>query len=224
MLDRSRCRACGICAEVCYAEAREIVGRDWTVGEVMAEIVRDLAFFDQSGGGVTFSGGEPLYQPAFLGALLETCRAQEIRTAVDTSGLASWETFESIRPNVDLFLYDLKLMDDAKHRQYTGASNRQILSNLQALVERGAHVHVRVPIIPGVNDDAENIRLTGQFLASLPALNGLTLLRYHQIGIEKYNSLGISYGMASTTAPDDEVMAQIANALHGYGLPAAIGG
>jgi pyruvate formate lyase activating enzyme len=223
-LDRSRCRACGVCAGVCYAEAREIVGRDWTVGEVMAEIVRDLAFFDQSGGGVTFSGGEPLYQPAFLGALLEACRAQEIHTAVDTSGLAPWETLEAIRPNVDLFLYDLKLMDDAKHRLYTGASNRQILSNLQALAERGAPVHVRVPIIPGVNDDPENIRLTGEFLASLPNLRGLTVLAYHQIGIEKYNSLGMSYSMESTRVPGDEMMAQIAHTLRGYGLPAAIGG
>ena len=115
---------CGDCAQVCQAEAREIVGRRVTVAEVMAEVEKDIVFYDESGGGVTFSGGEPLMQPDFLRALLQSCKEKEIRTAVDTSGLAAWKTLQSVSENVDLFLYDLKLMDDEKHRRVYGRVQR----------------------------------------------------------------------------------------------------
>ena len=145
--DGEKCVLCGACVEACHAGAREIVGREMTVAQVMAEIERDVAFYDESNGGVTFSGGEPLWQAGFLLALLQACQEKEIHTALDTCGFAPWEMLDAIREHVDLFMYDLKLMDDAKHRDFTGVSNELILKNLQALSQRGHDIVLRVPIV-----------------------------------------------------------------------------
>jgi pyruvate formate lyase activating enzyme len=222
--DREKCVLSGACVEVCYAEAREMVGQEMTVAEVMAEIGRDIAFYDQSGGGVTFSGGEPLLQRDFLLALLRACKEEEIHTAVDTCGFATWETLDSIRKHVDLFLYDLKLMDDAKHRKFTGVSNELILKNLQRLSAQGHDIFLRVPIIPGINDDAENIRQIGTFAAALPHLKRVDILPYHRAAAEKYNRLNKIYGLPETRPPSDEKMAEITQILRGFGLQVKTGG
>ena len=174
--DRALCIECGLCTASCYAEARELVGRTMTVAEVLAEIEGDISFYDESGGGVTFSGGDPLLQRDFLLALLKACRAKEIHTAVDTSGSFSWPALEMIRPYVDLFLYDLKLMDEERHKRVTGVSNRLILQNLEALSKLGHKIIIRVAVVPGINDDERNIYQTGAFAASLPHLEGVSLL------------------------------------------------
>jgi pyruvate formate lyase activating enzyme len=222
--DRENCVLCGACVEACYAEAREIVGQEMTVRQVMAEIERDIAFYDESGGGVTFSGGEPLLQQDFLFALLQACKEKEIHTALDTCGFAPWETLDDIREHVDLFLYDLKLMDDAKHREFTSVSNESILGNLQALSQRGHNVILRVPIIPGINDDDENIRQIGAFAAALPHLSQVDILPYHRAGAEKYNRLNKVYGLPETHSPSNERMAEIARMLRGFGLHVKVGG
>jgi pyruvate formate lyase activating enzyme len=222
--DREKCVLSGACVEVCYAEAREMVGQEMTVAEVMAEIGRDIAFYDQSGGGVTFSGGEPLLQRDFLLALLRACKEEEIHTAVDTCGFATWETLDSIRKHVDLFLYDLKLMDDAKHRKFTGVSNELILKNLQRLSAQGHDIFLRVPIIPGINDDAENIRQIGTFAAALPHLKRVDILPYHRAAAEKYHRLNKIYGLPETRPPSDEKMAEITQILRGFGLQVKTGG
>ena len=222
--DEENCTLCGDCVEVCYAEAREIAGREMPVAQVITEIERDIPFYDESGGGVTFSGGEPLFQLDFLLALLRACREKEIHTAVDTCGFAPWETFDKIREHVDLFLYDLKLMDDAKHRKLTGVSNELILDNLQMLSLRGHNIVLRVPIIPGINDDDENIRQTGAFAAALPHLNGVDILPYHHAAVEKYKRLNKVYGLPETYPPSDERTAEIAQVLRGFGLHVKIGG
>lgn len=149
LTNRALCTSCGVCTQACVAEARELVGRKVTTAEIMAEISRDLAFYDESGGGVTFSGGEPLLQADFLLELLRECKRQEIHTAVDTSGAASWAALAQIAPFVDLFLYDLKLMDEARHKAATGAGNRLILDNLGRLAATGAAIQLRVALIPG---------------------------------------------------------------------------
>jgi pyruvate formate lyase activating enzyme len=195
-----------------------------TVAQVMAEIEQDIPFYDESGGGVTFSGGEPLLQRDFLFALLRACVEEEIHTAVDTCGFAPWETLDDIREHVDLFLYDLKLMDDAKHRKLTGVSNELILDNLQMLSTRGHNIALRVPIIPGINDDDENIRQTGTFAAALPHLNGVHILPYHYAAAEKHKRLNKVYGLPATRPPSDERMAEIAQVLRGLGLHVKIGG
>ena len=222
--DSEKCRRCGACAAVCYAEARQQVGRELTVEHVMAEIERDIAFYDESGGGVTMSGGEPLLQRDFLSALLQACREKEIHTALDTSGFAAWETIERIRGYVDLFLYDLKLIDDARHRQFTGVSNAPILRNLQALSQRGHAIRLRVPVIPGINADDESVRQIGAFAAALPHLNGVDLLPYHRIGIDKYIRTNRVYKLFETRSPSDEQMAEIVHTLNSFGLSVRIGG
>ncbi len=222
--DREKCTLCGACVEACYTEAREIVGQEMTVAQVMAEIERDIAFYDESGGGVTFSGGEPLSQRGFLLALLRACREKEIHTTVDTCGFSPWETLDSIREYVDLFLYDLKLMDEARHRKFTGVSNELILENLQALSRRGHNIVLRVPIIPRINDDEENICRIGTFAAALPHLNRVDILPYHHAGVEKYNRLNRAYGLPETRPPSDERLAGIARILRGFGLQVKIGG
>jgi pyruvate formate lyase activating enzyme len=219
-----RCTLCGACVQVCYAEAREIVGRQMTVAKVMAEVERDLTFYDESGGGVTFSGGEPLIQPKFLLALLQACKAKGLHTALDTCGLAPWETLESIRPYVDLFLYDLKLVDEVKHRQFTGVSNAIILTNLRALSQRRHRIVIRVPFVPGINDDRENILQIGTFAASLPHLEGVDLLPYHAAAVDKYERLNRRYELSSTRPPSNESLLEAASLLASFGLRVKIGG
>jgi pyruvate formate lyase activating enzyme len=216
--DKTKCVVCLSCAAVCHAEARECVGREMTVDEIIAVAERDIAFYEESGGGVTFSGGEPLAQPDFLLALLRACREKGIHTAVDTCGLGAWETLERIREYVDLFMYDLKLMDEARHRKFTGVSNDLIVRNLKALVNRGHNIVLRVPIIPGINDDDESMRQIGGFAAALPRLSAIDLLPYHHIGLDKYTRLDRTYRLPETRPPSDERMAEIAALLSELGL------
>jgi len=215
---RERCTACGACVEVCYAGARELVGRQMTVADVMAEIERDRPFYDQSGGGVTFSGGEPLSQPAFLRDLLEACKDMELHTVLDTCGFVAWEVLDGVRAYVDLFLYDLKLIDDARHREVTGVSNEPILRNLSRLSREGHRIILRVPIIPGVSDDETNLRQIGRFAASLPSLRRVDLLPYHRIGRDKYQRLGKDCLMPAVDPPTHERVTEIARMAAGFGL------
>jgi pyruvate formate lyase activating enzyme len=224
VIDSDRCTLCGACAETCYAQAREVIGREMTVAAVMAEVARDITFYDESGGGVTFSGGEPLSQPDFLLALLRACQGQGIHTAVDTCGFAAWKVLDRIRPYVDVFLYDLKLMDDASHRRFTGVANKQILANLRALSSQGHAIILRVPIIPGINDDEEAIRQIGAFAGTLAHLNEIDLLPYHHIGMDKYARLNKTYQLSGTQPPSEQRMAEIAQQLSGLWLPVRIGG
>ncbi len=222
--DEEKCTLCGVCVESCYAEARETVGQEMTVAQVMAEIERDVIFYDESGGGVTFSGGEPLLQPDFLLALLQACKEREIHTALDTCGFASWETLDRVRGLVDLFLYDLKLMDGTKHQEFTGVPNDPILKNLQMLSTRGQNVILRLPIIPGLNDDEENIRQTGEFATTSLGLDRIDILSYHHTAVDKYNRLKRDYGLSQIRPPSNGRMAEIAQILHGFGLQVRIGG
>ncbi len=222
--DRDVCIVCGSCVGTCAANARELVGKRMTVSEVMHEIERDVAFFEESGGGVTFSGGEPLAQRQFLAELLQDCKALEIHTAVDTSGYTPWKALDSIRANVDLFLFDLKLMDDARHRQLTGVPNGLILHNLRALSERGHHIILRVPVIPGVNDDPANLHAIAEFAEDLPHVERVDLLPYHHSAVGKYERLGKAYHLADTRPPSDEHMSAIRRLMEEHNLAVKIGG
>lgn len=216
--DRSKCDVCGTCAQTCYHGAREVSGREVTVDEVLAEIERDVPFYDQSGGGVTFSGGEPLMQRSFLLELLRACHELDLHTVVDTSGYTTWEALDSIREYVDLFLYDLKLMDDERHIQYTGVSNKHILSNLLHLAQSGSQIYVRIPLIPGINDNEDNLRQTVDFIANLPNIAGVELMGYHDIAAAKYEALGMTYQLNGIRPPTAEYMQQAGSILEGYGL------
>ena len=212
------CTHCGSCAWVCPAEAREAMGQEMTVGRVMAEILKDRDFFEESGGGVTFSGGEPLAQPEFLAALLRACREVEISTAVDTSGAAPANVVERVAPLTDLFLYDLKVMDEGRHRKMTGQGNGLILANLVRLVEAGKEVTVRVPVIPGYNDDRANTEAMAGFLGRLANKPRVELLPFHPTGEGKYRLLGREENLPRPARPTAEGLEGIARGLKEAGL------
>jgi pyruvate formate lyase activating enzyme len=224
LTDAGKCTLCGACVDVCYSEAREILGREMTVAELLAEIERDVAFYDESGGGLTVSGGEPLMQPDFLLALLRACREHEIHTVLDTCGFATWDTVDRIRSYVDLFLYDIKLMDDALHHKFTGVSNELILSNLLSLSEAGHNIVLRLPVIPGMNDDDGNLHTIGDFAAALAGVDRVDILPYHHTAVAKYERLHRPYGLREVRPPSDGTMTRVASILRGYDLQVKIGG
>lgn len=222
--DRELCVRCGSCAETCYAEARERVGREYSVSELLEEIESDRDFYEESGGGVTLSGGEPLAQSTFSLELLKACKQRGIHTAVDTCGAVSWRVLERIRPFTDLFLYDLKHMDDASHKKTTGAPNRRILENLEKLSQLGHAIRLRFAVIPGINDSEQNVEQTGEFIAALPGCHAVSLLPFHAAAEDKYKKLDHSYTLMDTDPPGEQQMSAIAAVLEGYGLEVTKGG
>ena len=215
--DRDICTLCGKCVSQCPTQAREMIGRKMTTREVMKEIEKDIMFYRESGGGVTFSGGEPLAQGDFLEELLHCCKDREIHTTLDTSGYATWQVLDKIRDRVDLFLYDVKIMDNKKHKKYTGVSNKIILENLKKLSLLNENIFVRIPVIPGINDDEQNIKSIGEFLSPLK-IKQVELLPYHNIGSEKYKRLGKIYQVKNTPAPSGKKLTEISNILKGFNL------
>lgn len=222
-IDRKKCDLCGKCSSRCPTGALTIVGKEMSVREVMEEINEDSIFYGESGGGVTFSGGEPLLQFDFLDALLEACREKDLRTAVDTSGYASHESIDRISGRTDLFLYDLKIMDDRKHRKYTGMSNKLILDNFRKLAENRSDILVRFPIIPGINDDEDNVTATAEFILS-QNIKSISLLPYHRSGVEKYKNLNRAYRLKKIQSPSDQKLRLIKDRLETFGLKVRIGG
>jgi pyruvate formate lyase activating enzyme len=191
--DRRVCMACGACAAACSRGARRLMGHDMTVDEVMAEVRRDAPFFRRSGGGVTFSGGEPLAQPAFLHECLRRCRRWGYHTAVETCGHVRWGDLREAATLTDLFLYDLKEFDSARHQELTGLGNELILENLQKLLESESQVTVRMPVIPGANDGTESLAALADFVGRHPRILGVELLPYHPLGRHKYEALDIQW-------------------------------
>ncbi len=218
--DRTLCRDCDAysCADVCYAEAREVAGRPMTVEQVMAAATRDLPFYEESGGGVTLSGGEPLLQAEFAAALLAALKAAGIHTTLDTCGHAPWEALDRLRGDVDLFLYDVKLMDEERHRRFTGVGNRRILENLRALAARGRRVVLRFPVVPGVNDDDANVAALVALASDLRGLAGVDLLPYHRMGIDKYARLDREYRLAQAGVPSPARLDAMAAAFAAAGI------
>lgn len=216
------CSVCGACVEICPSGARRIAGHETDVESLLGELLRDRVFFDQSGGGVTFSGGEPLHQAAFLRRALAACRRAGLHTAVDTCGLASRDELLAVAELTDLFLYDVKLIDDRRHREHTGAGNRRILANLETLIATRRRVWLRVPVIPGVNDDRANLDGIAALAASLPRIERICLLPYHRTGERKLERLGRSPGAPLTAPP--EPMSQAVARFEAVGLTPQIGG
>ncbi len=221
---RDRCVVCGTCVDRCATGAREVVGRDAGVQEVMQEILRDVTFYDESGGGVTFSGGEPLVQVDFLCALLDECARQGIHTAVETSGYAPQRHLERVAERADLLLYDLKVLDEGRHREVTGVSNRPILENLERLVSAHRRVIVRIPLIPGVNDDEESARALGGFIAALGGIEAVHVLPYHGTGDGKYGVLGLETPESGPRPLDPARIARVEECLRSFGLTVNTGG
>jgi pyruvate formate lyase activating enzyme len=193
-------------------------------GEVLEEIEKDESFYEESGGGVSFSGGEPLMQPDFLEDLLTECKRRNIHTTLDTCGFADPRIIDRIQDKVDLFLYDIKIMNDSKHRKYTGASNQQILRNLKTLAENGGRIVISFPVIPSINDDEKNVDETAKFISSLSNIQQVNLLPYHRAGIAKYKSLGKLYRLNRVQPPSDQRIKSVKRRIEAFGIRVGIGG
>jgi pyruvate formate lyase activating enzyme len=222
--DPKACLLSFACAAACPADAREVVGRAMSVAEVMAEIAKDVPFYDESGGGVTFSGGEPLMQPEFLIELLDACGRLDLHRVVDTSGYAHHDTLLEVSRRTDLFLYDLKHMDSEVHRKYTGVGNELILDNLSALSSRDVDLRIRFPLIPGINDDGENVEKMAWFLRKLRRAPAVDVLPYHDVAVSKYTRFGYNYRLAGISGPGSQQIQHVAATLSSHGLVVTIGG
>lgn len=208
VFDASRCVACGACVEACLGRALKLYGQALTVDEARRLVLQDRAFY-RDGGGVTLSGGEPLLQAEFCAELFRRLKDDGLHCALDTSGAAPWDRFEQVLPWTDLFLYDVKHVDDAKHRDYVGRSNRQIIENLRRLAEGSVPIEIRIPVIPGFNDDAASVDAIGRLLGGLRAVVGVRLLPYHTAS-SKYAALRRPDTMPPAAEPTKDQMAALA--------------
>lgn len=213
MFYKDKCTGCGRCKDitekdaefVCFNNAKQICGKVYTVEKVFDIIQKDKMFYENSGGGVTFSGGECMLQIDFLCEILKNCKENNIHTAVDTAGFIPWEYFAEILPYADLFLYDIKTFNNDVHKEFVGAENELILNNLKKLLERGANVSIRIPVIPTINDSTEEMKNIKDFLT--PYKPNVELLPYHKMGEHKYNALGMH--MTSFNIPSEKKMEEL---------------
>ncbi|MFW6181269.1 MAG: glycyl-radical enzyme activating protein [Spirochaetota bacterium] len=216
--DREKCAACGRCEEACPYRARKVYGRRVGFGELMEEIEKDAPFYVRSGGGVTFSGGEPTLQEDILLPLLEACRARYIHTAVETCGYVTDRArLDRLLAHIDLVLYDIKCMDPGRHRRFTGVSNQVILDNARYIASQGKSMIVRVPVIPGFNDSSEDMEAIGRFALSLISVGEVDLLPYHELGKAKYRMLDMDYRMGEGTLTPERV-SELQAVVEGLGL------
>ncbi len=212
-IDRSRCTLCGNCVRACLFEALTLSGGTrLTAREVFDLVMRDRHFY-ANGGGVTVSGGEPLLYPEFVRDLFQLLRDSGVHTALDTCGAVPFERFETVLPVTSLVLYDLKGMDSTRHAANTGRGNEEILRNLSELGKRNVTIEVRMPIVPGCNDDATEIEAAGRFLATIPSLLRVRLLAYHAMAREKYKAAGMPDTMPETAPPSPTHLANLARIL-----------
>lgn len=193
LLDRSACTACGACVEACPHGALELKGRRMTVAEVMAVVERDRAYYESSGGGLTISGGEPTAQPGFCRALLAAARTAGIRTCLETSACAAPAVLRDLAPLVDLFLIDCKESDPERHQRFTGVALERVRAGTRVVAETGAAIHLRCPIVPGLNDREDHLAGIAAFAASLPGVQGIEVMPYHPLGASKARAVGRDY-------------------------------
>ncbi len=219
--DRSKCVYCGRCKNVCLGDALAFYSKEVSPEEVLPLLLEDRIFYDNSGGGVTLSGGEPLLQAEFCMELLKLLKWEGIHTAVDTCGFAKKADIDRLIDYTDIFLYDIKFYDEKKHIQYTGRTNQPIIENLKYIDTTGKPVEIRIPFVPTINDD--QIQPIGRFLASLKHIVKVKLLPYHNFSSSKYMALEMENTLPDIESPDDNQLAEATNILKSFGLNAVSG-
>ncbi len=221
---REKCNLCGKCIEVCYAAALIMAGQEKTVEMILDELKKDNIYYRRSGGGITFSGGEPFIQQDFFEQLLAGCKANGWHTTIETTGFTTKKVLKRVLPLVDLVLMDIKHMNDQKHKKYVGRSNKTVLRNARLVAASGVQMIVRVPVIPQFNNDLINIRATANFAHSLGAVKELHLLPYHRLGQKKYGYLGRKYPFEGITPPTRSDMNRLKTVVESCGLRCSVGG
>lgn len=220
---RADCASCGACTQICNSQALTMAGQRKTADEIMQIILKDLPYYQTSGGGVTFSGGEAASQGEFLCKLAKECKKHRISTCIETCGYAKWETFCELLPYIDYFFYDLKIIDEKDHITYTSVSNKLILDNFSRLIQAKANVTVRIPVIPGINNTQKNVEQTIRFLLEQAPGCPVSLLPYHRLGTSKYDKLDMEYTLAELAPPSEKEMLQLKEQFVSFGFPVRIG-
>lgn len=221
-INKDLCTSCGECADSCYYGALVRYGREMTSEEVFEEVSKDKMFYDSSGGGVTVSGGEPLLHPEFVYELFSLCRSSGINTCIETCGFVPQSAFDRVLPVTDHFYYDLKLMDPALHREYTGCDNELILKNAGHIAKKGANVLFRQPLIPQCNDTDDNIRRTAEFITGLGRDIGLELMPFHRAGKTKYEALDMTYKSQDLEPMTEEQITAVRDKYLDHGVSCSI--
>lgn len=224
VFDRSLCDACGECVSACPEEALEIMGLEMAAEDVTAEVLSDAVFYQVSGGGVTFSGGEPLLQSGFIRDVARDLKEQNIHVAIDTAGNVPWHAFAQVLPFTDLFLYDIKFFSASAHKRYTGVDNRLILANARKMAEHGIPLIVRLVVVPGINDSPQEFQGRLNFVGSLETVTQVDLLPYHKLGMAKYVRLGKGYALDELEIPDEARMETLRQLVSGQGFEVTVGG
>ncbi|MHB9095499.1 MAG: glycyl-radical enzyme activating protein [Eubacteriales bacterium] len=219
-----KCNLCGKCIEVCYAAALNMAGQEKTVEMVLDELNKDNIYYRRSGGGITFSGGEPLAQPDFVEHLLAGCKAYGWHTTIETTGFTTEKVLKRVLPLTDLVLLDIKHMDDQKHKKHVGRSNKTVQRNARMVAGSGVPMIIRIPVIPQFNDDLINIRATASFAYSLGTVKELHLLPYHRLGQGKYGYLGREYPLEGIKPPKKSNLNRLKILVESFGLHCSIGG
>jgi len=221
-IDRRKCSSCGKCAEDCPSEALEMKCRSYSVAELVDEVEKDRMFYLTSSGGITFSGGEPYLQYKFMKYFSDSLKKKGFHIAIETTGYTKWEHIEHSVDNIDLFLYDLKTMDDEVHKKHTSVSNKTILANLRKLGEMNKRIIIRIPLLGGVNDDKENIIRSANKAIEVGA-EAVHLLPYHEFGKIKYERIGEVY-MCDAVTPSDAKIEKLKKMIENMGIPCIVRG
>jgi pyruvate formate lyase activating enzyme len=224
LVDRSLCDSCGNCVKACPNGALELIGKEVTVDELSDELLKDRVFYQTSGGGVTFSGGEPLWQSGFVAQVAHRMKEEGVHTTLDTAGDVGWCHFEEVLDFIDLVLFDIKFSDRDNHRQFTGRENDLVLANAQLLSQRRVPMHVRLVMIPGVNDNEAEIRARMEIVTSLKSVKQVDILPYHRYGAGKYARLGLEYPLMEMKEHTKEQIDTIQKLVQSYGIKASVGG